>query len=318
MTVELFIVVPCFGQKTPSEYVYETTCELEKKWSSVISKEGWKQDKPVEDESFSGKPALEEEKAGVIVFNRNWCFYTYVYSSPRETERNKPFSIKVTPGEKEPMSVSLYCLEDLKNVKAIISSTKPEGISTSSWTTYTVVSNHMPWEKKLIRTDPCDDKIYDIIPTHLLDLPKGIEGKKNKCLQFIFDLKCPLEAKAGIYKGEFTITTSKGSIKVPYTVEVLPFTLMNVDEIWQRGWFEGGSWGDLTVEDLNIFKEFGFNSIAYFWWTCQALFGTTHGLCNKNGDLLFVKEGREENDDRTKNGDFKEKWLYIVGMVFNG
>ena len=272
------------ANETSSQIVYKAILDLEKSvWPETLR--GWRRDQSIEPKHFEGTPKPEEERAGIVAFNRNWCFYTYVRSVPRESERNTPFAIKVTPGESEPMSVSLYCLEDLEYVKAKIGDA--ETIPSSAWTTYTVISVPMPWKRDWTFGGARGEKIYDIVPIHLLELPKGIPGKKGQCLQFIFDLKCPEKAQAGVYRGTFEIITSKGHLKVPFSVEVLPFKLVNMDRIWQRGWFEGAAVKDA---DMQLFRKFGFNSIAFWWFNCYPMFGPN---ATKDGKMTLAVPGRE-------------------------
>ena len=57
------------------------------------------------------------------------------------------------------------------------------------------------WPENLRRLNSeRDDKVYHIVPIHLLELPEGIPGKKGQCIQFIFYLKCPDAALAGSYE----------------------------------------------------------------------------------------------------------------------
>ena len=272
------------ADETSSQIVYKAILDLEKSvWPETLR--GWRRDQSNEPKHFEGTPKPEEERAGVVAFNRNWCLYTYIRSVPRGSERNTPFAIKVTPGESEPMSVSLYCLEDLEYVKAKIGDA--ETISSSAWTTYTVISAPMPWKRDWTFGGARGEKIYDIVPIHLLELPEGIPGKKDQCLQFIFDLKCPEKAQAGVYQGTFEIITSKGHLKVPFSVEVLPFKLVNMDRIWQRGWFEGAAVKDA---DMQLFRKFGFNSIAFWWFNCYPMFGPN---ATKDGKMTLAVPGRE-------------------------
>ena len=140
LTIVICLIYPfssgIVNAETASTIIYNTIRGLEiSDWPSCL--QGWKRDKSAEPDKFDGKPKPEEASAGVVVFNRNWCFYTFVRSIPRDKERITPFSIKVTPGESEPMSVSLYCLENLNNVKAKV--TDAGVIPASAWTTYTVI-----------------------------------------------------------------------------------------------------------------------------------------------------------------------------------
>ena len=272
------------ASETSSQIVYKAILDLEKSvWPETLR--GWRRDQSIEPKHFEGIPKPEEEQAGIVAFNRDWCFYTYIRSVPREKERTSPFSIRVTPGESEPMSVSLYCLEDLEYVKAKIGDAGT--IPSSAWTTYIVISVPMPWKRDWTFRGARGEKIYDIIPIHLLELPEGTPGKKGQCLQFIFDLKCPEKAQVGVYRGTFEIITSKGHLKVPFSVEVLPFKLVNMDRIWQRGWFEGAAVKDA---DMQLFRKFGFNSIAFWWFNCYPMFGPN---ATKDGKMTLAVPGRE-------------------------
>ena len=90
-----------------------------------------------------------------------------------------------------------------------------------------------------------------------------------------------------MYRGTFQIITSKGHLKVPFSVEVLPFKLVNMDRNGSEDGLRGAAVKDA---DMQLFRKFGFNSIAFWWFNCYPMFGPN---ATKDGKMTLVVPGRE-------------------------
>lgn len=260
---------------------------------------------------FSGIPKEDEAQAGVIPYKRPWCTYTTPRSAPFESERTDSFNCVATPGELEPISVSLYCLTDLSNIKGSISDLMgPETIPASTVTVYSIYQIPMPWtwEDRWMDGRP---RTWERVPNLMLDVPGGLPGKAGESRQIIFDVEVPHDAKAGVYTGRIVIETDKGAVSREVNVQVLPFRLYKADEEWHRGMF--GS--PRNIQDARFQIKWGINSVAAWWWDTHFLFGTTHGKCNATGDILLAKDGEKEMIgpmlDIWKEAGFKH-WVYFL------
>jgi hypothetical protein len=226
----------------------------------------------------------------VVVYNRPWCVYTTPRSAPLESERTEPFGCQATPGELEPIGVSVYCLSDVAKIKGNLSELKGPGtIPASAASVYSVYQIPMPWDWSGALRDPRRQRLWDRVPNLLLDLPEGLPGKARESRQLVFDLEIPLDARPGKYTGTITIETEKGKVGRPVMVTVLPFKLDPCHEEWQRGMFGIPR----NLQDARFQIKWGLNSFAAWWVDASVLFGTTHGLCNANGDLVLAKAGRD-------------------------
>ncbi len=263
--------------------------------------------------SFSGAPKPDEARAGIVIYNRPWIVYTTARSTPSQAERDAAFSCRAAPGEIEPISISAYCLSDVSKIRGRISDLKGPGtIPASSATVYSVYQVPMPWTWRPSVKSARRARTWDRVPNLMLDVPGGLPGRAKESRQLIFDLAVPASAKPGTYKGQITVETDRGRVVREVRVTVLPFKLHQAHKEWQRGMFGIPR----NAADARFQVRWGLNSLAPWWHKAHVLFGTTHGLCNADGDMLLVKKGREERMlgpvlDRARKAGFKS-WVYFL------
>jgi len=216
----------------------------------------WKQVKPRIAEKYG--PAWGRRRRGYTVFHRTCMEDVYPSSRPRKHEIEAPLSVFLTPGEFEPLTVSVCAHKRLAGATVAVDDLKgPAGARLLKnnvdvrlvWcNAHPVGPNH----KEVIEAARPRKKRYMLVPRMLLkrrpdqlinvDNDEGIVIEKGETQRFWLTIKAPEALAAGTYTGEVRLAFSNAAgTVIPLTVRVLPFRLRTPPDFTLAGWLSSAS-----------------------------------------------------------------------------
>lgn len=283
--------------------------KLEPRFEKIY--QNWERD--VSDERREYPKTVDEKykKSGIVPYNRNYILYTYERSIPTPEEVNKEFSVEMALGEYEPLSISLWALDDIHDLKIKAGEFKNKNgdkFSSNSIDIYNVISIPIAYSRKYLNreTEAMKKHIYEIQPAFLVKL-KSAPVRKNNSLQILLDFKSTSETVPGVYKGSIAVQADdREAYEIPITLTVNVFVLDDVPH-WQRGLFQKGL---PSVEVLKLQKEWGFNSIAFWWFNGgHFYFGNARkGKVQFKGDT----DGIGYHLENMRKAGFGSSWVYFL------
>ena len=215
-------------------------------------------------------PKIDEfwRNRGYVLFTRPYIEHIFQKDSPRQDEvisPDKGLRIFATPGEYEPATIAIHALKKTEQYHLTLSdfaSSDGNIISKENISIGTV--RHL--NKRLMYNFNWSPE-YMEIPVfiennHTVD----IEAGTNK--QFWLTAKIPENAKPGIYRGIIMFSSIYGPeggipTEIPFTIEVLPFSL-DLPAGYSLGFWPTGS--ELFLQDmerqLKIMREHGMTFVA--------------------------------------------------------
>ena len=171
-----------------------------------------------------------DRERGYVLFSRHWLDVVFANSHPRPGETVPTLRAFATPGETEPLTLSVHAFAALRDARVTVSD---------------LVSPHSP------RCIPASDiTVYPIrclnkrvtysSNQYVKDLPVLLERRAKTDIaadaskRFWIDVHVPPHTPAGIYKGAATFQAAgRPARSVPIWVRVLPFRLVEPrDMIW--------------------------------------------------------------------------------------
>ena len=163
-------------------------------------------------------PTAEEQQRGFILSHSPWT--RAVFENDRPTNRAARLQILVTPGESEPLTVTLHALRDLRGVKADISELRGPGGSLAPTAWDVRVYRYL---NKLVTYH--SDQYINRMPSYLAPLrsPLAIPADRNE--RFYLRLDCPADTKPGVYQGTVRIQAGDTTAELPLRCRVLPYAL---------------------------------------------------------------------------------------------
>ncbi len=229
-------------------------------------------------------PSAEETGRGYVTFVRDYMQDVFYNDTPLKAEIGQPLAGFGFAGEYEPLTVAIAPLADLGQVTLSITDLVGPGKIAAQDVAVGYVSN------RLTRVSG-DGAVYTIAPRMVIPRPT-IEVAKGTTRCFWLTVHPPADTKPGLYKGQVTLTPTKGKpSSVPVEYRVYPGTLDAADipvgpwsyEInipWDGGDPATKAWNDLMAErSLRKMREYGFT-------TCSGLPKMTY-LGFKNGKPEF-------------------------------
>jgi hypothetical protein len=195
------------------------------------------------DEELGALITPEEKKRGYILWHRNPFRYVYPNSAPQQPDVISSISVKLAQNEYEPLTFSLYALQDLAMVKAEVSPLTAEGGVMLPFPEIYVVKA-VPRIKK--RQSPKEG--YELRP-RLLEKKYTAAVRAGESRRFWLTFYAPPETPPGNYRGTVKLTTNFGSTAIPITVEVLPFVLVERSDK-EYGFNQTYVFQEMTAQDL--------------------------------------------------------------------
>ena len=171
-----------------------------------------------------------DRKRGYVLFARHWLDVVFANSRPRPGETQPSLRAFATPGEHEPLTLSVHALGELRGasvaVSDLVSPHTPRRIPSSAITVYPV--------RCLNKRVTYSSKEYVKALPVLLERRAKVDVAAGECKRFWLDVHVPPHTPPGIYKGSATLQAAgRASRSVPVWIRVLPFGLVEpTDMIW--------------------------------------------------------------------------------------
>jgi len=180
---------------------------------------------PVNEELEEVKPTIHDKSVGYMIFSRSPLEYVFPGSKPKKSEMIEHFMIRVVRNEFEPITFSLYPLQNLGTVKISVTDLK---------SAKEIIS------KNKIRV-ACVEMVQETIGLpegRFLDLPtlirpgNQVKVERGKCQRFWLTIRIDDNVLPGVYKGRITISPQNGlETSLPLEVTVLPISLEDIPGI---------------------------------------------------------------------------------------
>ena len=174
----------------------------------------WKQ-LPAPDPGVMPTPSAEEISRGFMVFARHYLNGVYPADAPRADERPPRLRIFATPGEYEPFTFTIRPLRNLSNAQVRVTGLGPVTASDISVRRVRYSNARLSYRGRYQ---------WKVVPDILerfesLDLSEGVNQR------FWITVHVPDTAPAGEHTGRVSFSCSGGSVEIPVTLKILPFTL---------------------------------------------------------------------------------------------
>lgn len=204
------------------------------------------------DDDGSAKPSQAEAETGAIPFIRDYMVPVYPMSVPKPGERGGKTSIRIAPGEFEPVQVAVKPLKYFFDCKLVFDFV-PSGLkATAKWVECAPLRCLGGSRSKKWRAQPNRLWPEQIFPT--------VNLKKNQCQAWWVTIKANSRAAAGVHQISMRITDGLDYTLGSFTieVEVLPFQLpRQVDYAW--GFYTANFVTSIVAADMRLH---GCNSLS--------------------------------------------------------
>lgn len=211
------------------------------------------------------QPIEADEARGYVLFHRHYLDLVFPTSLPRPEETEFDLRVFATPGEHEPVTVSVHALRDLGDVRVSVSGLKsPEGglIPAEAVTVYPVRCLH----KRL--TYPSEYYVEDM-PV-LLERRESAEVPAGESKRFWLDIRVPEDATPGIYEATVSVNAQGGqSSELPLALRVVPFTLSDPNGILWGEYYTGPrmdreapAYKQVMLAELADMRDHGMTSVG--------------------------------------------------------
>ena len=220
-----------------------------REWVRRVQAEEWKrQDLKVQPAVI---PAVMAE-AAVLPFARSWMSTIYPHSAPQAGEAGAPVRVRMAMNDFEPATFGVYAaMGKLTNV------TYEVGKLTGSAGELVVEVRPGTLEYALQQAGRQGQRVVRAIriwPRYPVDIERG------RSQQFWITLETnPARSRPGKYTGQISIQADQGAAELPMEVEVLPITLLTMDEC---DFDFGGCTSELVPEhEMQVLRDHNFNII---------------------------------------------------------
>ena len=158
-------------------------------------------------------------KRGYVLFPQDWMDLCFEQVAPVVDPGKFTLKLKAAKGEFEPVTLGVHGLENLGKITFTGGEKfKKAGIKVDIATALSMPKRTTNYSKnsEFVVAPQCLER------TNIADLKKG------RTKQFWITVKVPENMKAGIYRDNFVLTSSKGKEIVPVELEVRPFKLDSI------------------------------------------------------------------------------------------
>lgn len=157
-------------------------------------------------------PTDAERQHGMILFQRPFTDPVFANTRPLAHERISAVNLFATPGEYEPATLSIYALQDLRDI-----SVRVEGLPASV--------EVLPIRFMDKRVTYSDKRYIAGMPV-LCERKPTVSVAANACQSWMIDVHVNADAPAGIHVGTLTLQRAGGpAVTLPVRLRVLPFKL---------------------------------------------------------------------------------------------
>ena len=170
------------------------------------------------------KPILTsaERQRGYLLFQRPITEPVYANTHPRADERVVSLSALGTPGEFEPITISLYPIQDLKNMTVVCSELTSNNFSIPASQIDIRIQTY--WNVGFPRY--ASRETYRRVP-ELLEKVTAHSSVAQECQRWWLTVHVPEDAKPGLYQGTVSLQDDRFDqpVKIPLSFRVLGFKL---------------------------------------------------------------------------------------------
>ncbi|MCE5241428.1 hypothetical protein LLH23_23430 [bacterium] len=277
----------------------------------------WKLDPRVVDNSPLPAFSEADRKRGYVVHARHWAEVVYPNTVPVAQQLNPALRMFATPGEYEPVTLSVYPLKDFAGAKVEVSDLRP-----ATGAPIPAASVEIR-RARYLRARPNYTVLYQYrwVPDALMPYNPAEPLVARENARFWLTLHVPATAKPGVYKGVVTVTpTGAAPHKASLAVRVLPIKLQEdpskiygiyyrdplddwsraTDEVSRAFYLRKSEW---EMQDL---VAHGTRNVTTSMWVAPE----KDGKFEINGDLMQMKV------DRWRRYGFK--FPLVVGVNAGG
>ena len=180
---------------------------------------------PVNEELEEVKPTIHDKSVGYMIFSRSPLEYVFPGSKPKKSEIIEHFMIRVVRNEFEPITFSLYPLQNLGTVKISITDLKGDRGSISK------DKIKVAYVEMVQETIGLPEGKFLNLPT-LIKPGDQINIEAGKCQRFWLTIRVDDYVSPGPYKGKITILPQNGSkTLIPLEVTVVPISLEDIPSV---------------------------------------------------------------------------------------
>jgi len=258
-------------------------------------------------------PTAEEERAGFMLFSRDYTRVLFPEAKPREEERVVPLVLRTPPGEREPVVLGLHALRDLRDVRVVVGPIRSGKVELPPYVLEVRNMRSHPRDGEP-RSGPFNETRMDEAPL-VLEQREGVDVQAGRTMPFWLTVDVPDWAPPLTYHGTATVSAADGgTLTVPLELTVLPFQLDPAEGTMFAMYTRMRSdpeWVDETFLDM---KAHGMTGVALVG-------GSGLPLSMEDGEAQAVFDGTsplEVNLDAYVRAGFPEPVLWLMGGDIRG
>lgn len=206
-------------------------------------------------------PTATEQAAGMLAFVAPDPGDYRPYRVPKADEHPARLSVALTPDSAEPVSFAIRSLATLQGLSVSVDSANaPVSVDIRQmhcWPQRTGWRSRQ-WYMTPELLLPCANGRKTVPVTRGVLQEVAFDVPADTTQGFWITLRAPSKAQAGVYTAVVTLSSNgKPSLKLPLSIDVLPFTLQRPPD---RAWLlycDAPSWGDMSAAQvLALFRDF--------------------------------------------------------------
>ncbi|NLY02533.1 MAG: hypothetical protein GXY83_41165 [Rhodopirellula sp.] len=161
-----------------------------------------------------------DRRRGFAVFARHWSEVIYPNTVPRQSELDPRLEIYASPGEYEPVTITVHPVEDLAGIKVTPGELRSETSAIASDQIDVRYVRYM-----LVRPNYSAFFSYHVAPD-VLEQRESVDTKRGENQRFWITVKVPDDARPGVYRGTVLVAAGDAAaVEVPFVLRVLPIKL---------------------------------------------------------------------------------------------
>ncbi|MCL4206971.1 MAG: hypothetical protein KJ000_31195 [Pirellulaceae bacterium] len=179
----------------------------------------WQKTEHVDDRPMPELSDADRER-GYALFARHWSEVIYPNTVPRGEELKPELAAFATPGEYEPLTVTVHPLRDLQGAELVAGELRSDSAVIPAGNLEIRSLRNM-----LVRPNYSTYYHYHVAPD-VLERHEPMDLKQGENQRFWITVRVPDDAAPGIYEGRLTFRAADaGTAEVPLRLRVLPFRL---------------------------------------------------------------------------------------------
>jgi hypothetical protein len=180
---------------------------------------------PAHREPEVAKPTIHDKSIGYMLFTRSPLEYVFSESRPQKSEIIDHLTIQVVRNEFEPITFSLYPLQNLGTVKISVTDLK---------SAKEIISKNkirVAYVETVQETIGLPEGRFLDLPT-LIRPGNQVKVERSKCQRFWLTIRIDDNVLPGVFKGKITISPQSGlETSFPLEVTVMPISLEDIPGI---------------------------------------------------------------------------------------